>query len=151
MNDRSDPSHTATRTAPRWEHFPHGADIGVRGIGATLEAAFEQGARALTAVITDPDRVTADEWIELRCEAPDVETLFVDWLNALVYEMSCSRKLFGQFHVTIENGRLFGKAGGQPIDPQTHEPGVEIKGATYTCLRVGEENGYWVAECVVDV
>ncbi|MGE0683020.1 MAG: hypothetical protein AB7P69_19220 [Candidatus Binatia bacterium] len=26
----------------RWDHFPHGADIGVRGIGASREGAFEQ-------------------------------------------------------------------------------------------------------------
>lgn len=42
---------------PRWEHFRHEADIGVRGLGATREAAFEQAALALTAVLTDPARV----------------------------------------------------------------------------------------------
>ena len=26
---------------PRWEHFAHGADIGVRGYGPSLEEAFE--------------------------------------------------------------------------------------------------------------
>jgi hypothetical protein len=37
-----------------WEHFSHDADIGIRGIGATKEKAFEQAAIALTSVITDP-------------------------------------------------------------------------------------------------
>lgn len=45
----------------RWEHFPHEADMGVRGIGASREAAFEQAALALTAVITDPTTVAAEE------------------------------------------------------------------------------------------
>jgi len=40
-----------------WEHFPHEADIGVRGIGATREAAFEQAALALSAVIVDLNSV----------------------------------------------------------------------------------------------
>jgi len=40
-----------------WEHFGHGADIGVRGIGRTMAEAFEQAAIALTAVITDPTKV----------------------------------------------------------------------------------------------
>lgn len=35
----------------RWEHFPHGADIGVRGFGPTMAAAFEQAALAMTAVV----------------------------------------------------------------------------------------------------
>lgn len=42
-----------------WEHFEHGADIGVRGIGATKASAFEQAALALTGVITDPQHVAA--------------------------------------------------------------------------------------------
>jgi SHS2 domain-containing protein len=42
-----------------WEHFSHDADIGIRGIGATKEEAFEQVAIALTAVITDPHCVAA--------------------------------------------------------------------------------------------
>ena len=35
-----------------WEHFRHGADIGVRGIGTTIDAAFEGAAVALTAVVS---------------------------------------------------------------------------------------------------
>ena len=37
-----------------WQHFPHDADMGVRGIGNSKEAAFEQAALALTALVTDP-------------------------------------------------------------------------------------------------
>ena len=37
-----------------WEHFEHGADIGVRGIAASKEEAFVQAALALSAVITEP-------------------------------------------------------------------------------------------------
>ena len=32
-----------------------------------------------------------------------------------------------------------------------HQPAVEVKGATWTGLRVAREGGSWVAECVVDV
>ena len=67
---------------PRWEHYPHEADIGVRGIGATREQAFEQAALALTAVVTDPAGVAAHEALAIDCEAPDDELLLVDWLNA---------------------------------------------------------------------
>ena len=50
---------------PSWEHFPHEADIGVRGRGETLDIAFEQAARGLTAVVTDPDRVRNDERVAI--------------------------------------------------------------------------------------
>lgn len=42
---------------------------------------------ALTALITDPELVAAKDPIEIGCTAPDDELLFVEWLNALIYEM----------------------------------------------------------------
>ena len=70
-----------------WQHFPHQADVGVRGLGATLAQAFEQAALALTAVITDLADVSPREMIRLSCDAPDAELLLVDWLNVLIYEI----------------------------------------------------------------
>ena len=64
----------------RWEHFEHGADVGVRGLGATK----------------------AEAW-------------------------------------------------GEGVDAARHRPAVEVKGATYTLLRVAPDNGGWLAQTVVDV
>jgi tRNA nucleotidyltransferase (CCA-adding enzyme) len=135
----------------RWEHFPHEADMGVRGIGATKAQAFEQAALALTAVITDPDKLTANQVVDISCEAPDDELLLVDWLNALVYEMATRKLLFGRFEVHITDHQLNARAWGEPADVAKHQPAVEIKGATYTALRVAQENGQWIAQTVVDV
>lgn len=134
-----------------WEHFSHGADIGVRGRGATVERAFEGAALALTAVITDPARVDARERVDLSCEAPDRELLLADWLNAVIYQMASRRMLFGRFRVHLDAGRLAGEAWGEPVDRTRHEPAVEVKGATYTALAVQQEDGDWVAQTVVDV
>ena len=135
-----------------WEHFPHEADVGVRGRGATLAEAFEQAALAMTAAITDPSLVAAREAVEVACEAPDEELLLVDWLNALVYEMATRRLLFSRFEVRIDGARLAARAWGEPADAARHQPAVEVKGATYTALRVAREpDGGWLAQCVVDV
>ena len=136
---------------PRWEHFSHEADIGVRGYGRTPEEAFEAAALALTAVVTDPRKVRPREKVEMACEAPDLELLLVDWLNALIYEMSTRKLLFSRFEVDLEAGKLQGAAWGEPIDLQRHQPAVEVKGATYTELEVKQEGGEWIAQCVVDV
>jgi hypothetical protein len=61
-----------------WEHLPHGADIGVRGIGKSKAEAFEQAAVALTAVITDVDSVSAETAIKIQCTASDDEMLLVE-------------------------------------------------------------------------
>lgn len=134
-----------------WEHYEHGADIGVRGYGPTKAAAFEQAALALTAVITDPPSVAPQETVQIRCEAPDDELLLADWLNALIYEMAVRRMLFGQFHVQLEGTRLSAQASGEPASVPRHHPAVEVKGATYTTLHVAPVEGGWLAQTVVDV
>lgn len=136
----------------RWEHYAHGADIGIRGIGPTLEKAFEQTALALAGVITDPSCVEPREEVSIECQAPDAELLLVDWLNALIYEMAVRRLILGRFRVSVEDDRLHGTAWGEEADVTRHEPAVEVKGATYTDLFVGQTlDNCWVAQCVVDV
>lgn len=135
----------------RWEHYEHGADIGVRGYGASKAEAFEQAALAMTAVVTDPATVEQRERVAIACEAPDDELLFAEWLNALIYEMSARRMLFTRFALRLEGTRLSGEAWGEPVDPARHHPAVEVKGATYTTLRVALEAGRWIAQTVVDV
>jgi SHS2 domain-containing protein len=139
------------RPAAHWEHFEHEADMGVRGVGETLAQAFEQAALALTAIITDLDKVATEKMVEFECEAPDVELLFVDWLNSLIYEMATYKLLFRRFEVTLNGQRLHASAWGEPVDVEKHAPAVEIKGATYTSLRVAKHNGKWIAQTVVDV
>ncbi len=137
---------------PAWEHFPHEADIGVRGMGDSPAVAFEQAALGLTAVITDPASVRAEEAVTIICEAPSLDVLFVDWLNALIYEMTTRTMLFGRFQVKIDGLRLSAQVEGEAVDRQRHEPVVEPKGATFTELRVSQnDEGQWVAQCVVDV
>ena len=142
------PSVTSRAT---WEHFSHDADIGVRGFGATPGQAFEQAALALTAVVTRA-QVEALSPVQLKCNAPDLELLFVDWLNAVIYEMAVRRMLFARFAVRIEDAALEATLWGEPVNILRHAPACEPKGATYTALRVAQEgDGFWSAACVVDV
>lgn len=135
-----------------WEHFSHEADIGVRGRGDSAAAAFEQAALALTAVVTDPALVEARDRVAITCEAPSLDVLLVDWLNALIYEMTTRSMLFSRFELSLDGLRLSAIAEGEPVDLQKHEPVVEPKGATFTELRVEcDREAQWVAQCVVDV
>jgi tRNA nucleotidyltransferase (CCA-adding enzyme) len=123
----------------------------VRGHGATVAAAFEQAARALTAVVTDA-AIRSDTPVEVTCETADLEMLFVEWLNAIIYEMAVRKMLFGRFAVRFEGDRLQGTLWGEPVDVKRHAPACEPKGATYTALRVAREpDGRWSAACIVDV
>ena len=138
-------------TPTRWEHFPHGADVGIRGHGATLAEAFEQAALALTGIVTDAEiePLTA---VEVSREAPDIEVLLVEWLNAIIYEMAVRNMIFGRYRVTLNGTSLRGTLWGEPIDQAKHSPACEPKGATFTALRVANEaDGTWSAACIIDV
>ncbi|TFW33576.1 archease [Massilia horti] len=69
-----EPDHVAA-----WEHFPHDADIGIRGKGATCLASFEQAALGLTAIVTPLQKVRAPDAIQIACPSSgDSEFLFLE-------------------------------------------------------------------------
>lgn len=139
-------------TTARWEHFEHKADIGVRGIGDTLPEAFTQAALAMSAVVTELEKIDNKECINIECEAPEDDLLFVDWLNEIVYQMATRRMLFNEFKVQIQDHRLQAEICGETADQKKHQPAVEVKGATFTELNVYQnDSGEWVAQCIVDV
>ena len=143
---------TAKEGSSFWEHFPHSADIGIRGCGPTVDRAFEQAAIALTAVVTDPAQVQSRDAVVVSCEGADAEMLLVEWLNAVVYEMATRHMLFGRYSVHTDGNHLHATLWGEPVDVNKHQPSAEVKGATLTALKVCRDStGTWLAQCVVDV
>lgn len=135
----------------KWEHFSHGADIGIRGIGETITKAFEMGALALTAVITDLNSLHANSQRKICCEAPDNEILFMDWINAIIYEIETQDMLFCEYQVEINGNKLNAMLKGEKMNRLKHQPVVDVKGATFTELKVYQQKNTWIAQCVVDV
>jgi len=143
--------------APTSGQFEHGADVGLRGWGATAEEAFAGAAEALTSLwVSPPASVREDAEAGVGCEAPDLERLLVAFLDELIFLFATRRFLFARLEVRIEAApgaplRLSARGRGERFDPLRHEGTVEPKGATLTALRVAPEAGGWVAQCVVDV
>ncbi len=139
------------------EQFEHGADVGIRGRGATLGEAFAGAAAALSSLWSpDPSRVRPLRAETVTCEAPDLERLLVAFLDELIYLFATRRLVLRDFEVRVEAvpgrpARLEARGVGERYDPERHEGTVEPKGATYTALRVGPDAGGFVAQCVVDV
>ena len=85
-----------------FEVFEHGADVGVRGWGASLEEAFIQGARAMFSLMTeDLQSVNWETEIQIQTAGYDLESLFVAWLNALLTESDLQRLLLSGFEVSL--------------------------------------------------
>jgi len=72
--------------------------------------------------------------------------------QAAAAEMATRGMLFSRYEARIERTHLVGTAWGESVDVAKHRPAVEVKGATYTSLDVRrDEDGAWLAQCVVDV
>ena len=140
----------------RFEQFEHGADIGVRGFGATPAEAFEGAADALfTLLCDDLSRVRPEKAERIAVDAGTLDELLVAFLNELISLSDARHLVFGRVSVGIdETGgrfRLAAVAEGEAFDPSRHDFTVVPKGASFTALRVAREDGAWFAQCVVDV
>ena len=139
-------------TKTGWEHYPHPADVGIRGFGQSPAEAFANAACALTAVIENLEKVAPRICVDIKCSENDVELLFNNWLSRLLYEMSTRGILFSKFNVKIEGENLTAKAWGEKVDRRKHHPTVEVKAATFTDLKVSkQDDGTWLAQCILDV
>lgn len=135
-----------------WEHFSHPADMGIRGLGRTRQAAYAQAARALTALTVDLDTIEPCTCVTVACDEADPELLLVAWLNAILFEMATRRMVFGRFNTELAPAGLKAELWGEALDPAKHHPSTEVKAATYAALRVEQQpTGQWMAQCIVDM
>ncbi len=137
---------------PGWSTFDHIADIGVRGIGRTMEEAFENGAKALFSLMVD-DLLKIENRITRypRCESFDEVGLFVAWLNSLIAISDLYNEVYSNFSVKISELKLSAKVMGEHWLKSKHGIGIEVKGATFSEAKVIKKQGLYIAQCIVDV
>ncbi len=112
---------------------------------------MENAARALFSIMVDLSKVQAEETVRIESEGEDLELLFVQWLNDLLAQAHLRGMVFCEFRIQIQGDKIESEVRGEKLDFDRHEPAVEVKGATLTQLRVGQEGGRYFAQCVVDV
>jgi len=135
-----------------WKHLDHRADIGVQGVGPSLEQAVAQAGLALMAVMCDLDLIRQEESRTISLEGQDPELLFFDFLNELIFLVSAEGFAYSALEVKIHDGRLQARVLGEPLDSPRHQPAVEVKGASFNGLHVGrDKHGKYIVSCIVDV
>jgi len=138
-----------------YELIPHPSDMGVRGIGNSLEEAFSEAARAMFSLMADLEKIEPKEAVPFQVEADTLEDLFVRFLAELLFLRDVHGMLFSSFSLRIEKEgekfRLTGEAFGERFDREKHGVGIDVKAATYNLVSVEEKNGTWIAQGVVDV
>ncbi len=135
-----------------FEILEHTADIGFRAEAETRAGLFEAAAEALVAVTMEAEGIEArDDW-RLEAGGSDDESLMVNWLNEVLWLIDGKRMALARFEVTqTGEGRVAGKAWGEPFDPARHRAKVIVKGVTYHQIEVGRDGGRWRARVFLDI
>jgi len=143
-----------------FETFEHKADIGVRGKGNTLESAFEECAKAMISVMLDIDSIEPRKSHVIKLKSSDESNLLISFLNELLFLKDTKKMIYSKFRVKIEESAfennlkeftLKATCFGEKIDLKKHDFLVDVKAATYSQLRVVQEDKIFVAQCIVDV
>ncbi len=135
-----------------FEVLPHTADVGLRVTADTLGALFEDAGRGFFSLIVEQlSEVHPREQKQFELSGHDVEYLFFDWLNELLFAFEREQLLFSEFRVSIDSGGLRATARGEQLDHTRHHLTHEIKAITYHGLKVVRTPNGWLAEVIVDI
>jgi len=125
----------------RFRFLEHTADAYVEAYGASLEEAFGNAALASTDVMTELEKVEAQDEETFMVEASDEYALLYSWLEELLLEFELKGKLYSRFEVsgierTSGGFRLHARAWGENYDPEKHPSKVGIKSVTYHRMEI---------------
>ena len=135
-----------------YEYFEHTADVGLRARAGDLDTLFAEAARGLFALIVDNlDAVHARRDRSIQLPAAPTSDLFFDWLGELLYTFETPHLLLSTFDVHITPTGLSATVAGEPVDPDRHRLGSEVKAVTYHGLTVQKDQDGYVAEVILDI
>ncbi len=128
----------------------HTGEVRVRLEARTLEALFEEAARALAELMLESPTGGADEpWVEVRLHARSRERLLYDWLNELVFLSETRKRVYTDVRVeSVTETSLRGAVRG--VFPESLRTAVKAATLHELAIEEGKDGGY-VATVVFDV
>ncbi len=142
-----------------YEYLPHTADAKFRAYGETLEGAFRNAARAMTALLTDLSKVKPAREIQISLTAKNQDSLLFDFLDQLLFLLDTEAFLLHEckdvkITKTMKNGtdayELSCTVTGD--DYQNSETRGDVKAITYNDMLVEQlPDKRWVCQVVVDL
>ena len=135
-----------------FEILEHAADIGFRARAGNLPELFERAAEALVAIALETDRIERRECYPIEAEGDSSESLLVNWLSEVVYDLDGKQLAMRSFRVRdLSPNRVSGEALGEPRRQSRHPAKLVIKGVTYHQLKIERTEYGWLCEVFLDV
>jgi len=133
-----------------FEELGHTAEVGMRVRSASAATLFACAGQAMFALIgAESDRESFAAQRTVTLDAPDIESLLVDWLNELVYLHETTGEVYPECRVIEWTPTSLSATitGYQP----SQSPALHVKAVTYHELQVREEQDGWMAQVYCDI
>lgn len=137
-----------------FEFLEHTADLKFRSYGKTLDACFENAAKAMFSSILDLSSVIVKIERRIEINSSSLETLLHDFLSEILFLFETEDLVFREFHVSIKKNREYqisAKLKGEKFNPKRQGIMTDIKAVTYHEMRIEKKDSEWVADVLCDI
>lgn len=140
-----------------WEIQDHTADVIIEGKGKTLETALEAVALALQNVMIDTSTIKPKKTIKdcIKIETHKNEEILFEFLSRLVFIKDVRKFFFNDIKVSIKNDNNIVEICfflvGERLNLNRHKVFTDVKGISYSELKIFKQKDYYICRCIVDV
>ncbi|TDI96478.1 MAG: archease [Deltaproteobacteria bacterium] len=138
-----------------YELIDHTADLSIKVYGKDLEELLKNCSAAMMDVICDLNTIELKNQYSVSSSGNSEEELLVNLLQELLYLHEVKKLLFCKFEFkindNIKNREVEGNVWGEEIDFSRHDLLNDIKGVTYSDLKVEHKNGKLSAKITFDI
>jgi SHS2 domain-containing protein len=136
-----------------YEILEHTADAKFRAYGKTMEEAFGNAAKAMTALVVAPQELDTARELDIEVRAFDSKRLLFEFLDQLLFLMDTEKFLAAEpkeLSISHHHGEYVLKAVMRGDDVRKH--GGNLKAVTYSEMLVEERSdGTWLVQAVIDI
>lgn len=135
-----------------YEILDHPADAKFRASGKTLEEAFSEAVRGFAAVVGDGEQGQVRHSIEVESE--NLEALLFDFMDRLIFVQETEGVVVRDAEKVDIEEREHGYSLTADIMTDKMDPGgsyTDIKGPTYSEMKVEHGDHEWVLQVVLDI
>ena len=132
----------------RFEEVEHTADLALKVHGHNLKEVFINAACGLFSLMADLENLAPSVSREVHLEAPDRESLLVDWLNELLYLHEVEEETYTRFEIeTLSSTALSATVWATKVKASK----LTVKAATFHDLEIRETEDGYMTTVVFDV
>lgn len=141
----------------KYEFLDHTADVQIHAWGDSLKETFENAAIAMTAYITDINKIEVVKKELIEVDAEDVNGLLYRFLDEVLYLFNAEPYLLSkrvrilEFKASSDEFRIKAECYGDTFSLDKHSQGTEIKAITYSAMRITDKPDLHEVYFIVDI